>query len=449
MTRLKTTILRLLKFINPVLMTAPFGYAWYEFYRETLYYEPFYRRGNYALLILFLVIYAYLAHIYEGYSVSTSKKNDIVLSQTLSIFITDCLMYVLTYMLARHLPNPLPLLGVFISQIIISFIWTWLVSGWYFAAFPKKKTTIIFDDRPELDLLIQKYGLDVVYDVHRKINVKDVISNLLILDDSDVIFFSGVHSHDRNVIIKYTLNKKTENFIIPRIGDVLMHGAKKVHMLHLPMLMVQRYNPTIEYTFIKRLFDLVVSLICLIVFSPLMIITAIAIRISDGGPALYKQVRLTKNGKKFKIYKFRSMRMDAEKDGVARLSTGDSDTRITPVGRIIRRFRIDEFPQLFNVIAGDMSLIGPRPERPEIAEEYMKKLPEYNLRLQTKAGMTGYAQIYGKYNSTPYDKLQLDLFYTINPSFIEDIRIIFSTIKILFIKESTDGIEEGKTNAAR
>ena len=430
-------------------MTVPFGYAWYEFYRATLYYEPFYRRGNYALLLLFFVIYAYLAHIYEGYSVSISKKNDIVLSQTLSIFITDCLMYVLTYMLARHLPNPLPLLAVFASQIVISIIWTWLVSGWYFAAFPKQKTTIIFDDRPELDLLIHKYGLDVVYDIHRKINVKDVISNLRILDDSDVVFFSGVHSHDRNVILKYTLTKKIENFIIPRIGDVLMHGAKKVHMLHLPMLMVQRYNPTIEYSFIKRLFDLVVSLICLILFSPLMIITAIAIRLSDGGPAFYKQIRLTKNGKQFKMYKFRSMRIDAEKDGVARLSTGDSDTRITPVGRIIRRFRIDEFPQLFNVITGDMSLIGPRPERPEIFEEYTKKLPEYNLRLQTKAGMTGYAQIYGKYNSTPYDKLQLDLFYTINPSFIEDMRIIFSTIKILFIKESTDGIEEGKTNAAR
>jgi lipopolysaccharide/colanic/teichoic acid biosynthesis glycosyltransferase len=178
-----------------------------------------------------------------------------------------------------------------------------------------------------------------------------------------------------------------------------------------------------------------------------MIITAICIKAEDHGPALYKQVRLTKDGKEFEIYKFRSMRTDAEKDGVARLSTGASDSRITKVGKFIRKVRIDELPQLFNIIKGDLTIVGPRPERPEIAKEYEKTLPEYAMRLQAKAGLTGYAQVFGKYNTTPYDKLLMDLMYIANASVFEDLRIIFSTVKILFQPESTEGIEDGQTTA--
>ena len=140
--------------------------------------------------------------------------------------------------------------------------------------------------------------------------------------------------------------------------------------------------------------------------------------------------------------------MDAEKDGVARLSTGENDDRVTPVGRVIRSLRIDEIPQLFNILGGSMSFVGPRPERPEIAKQYEKDLPEFNLRLQAKAGLTGLAQVYGKYNTDPYDKLQMDLMYIANPSIIEDLRIIFATIKILFMKESTEGVAEGQTTAS-
>ena len=164
---------------------------------------------------------------------------------------------------------------------------------------------------------------------------------------------------------------------------------------------------------------------------------------------MYKQKRLTKNGKEFYVLKFRSMRQDAEKDGVARLSTGDADPRITPVGRVIRKLRIDELPQLFNILGGSMSIVGPRPERPEIAAQYAEELPEFNLRLQAKAGLTGYAQVYGKYNTTPYNKLQMDLMYIAHPSFFEDLRIIFATVKILFLPESTEGVAEGMETAMK
>ena len=197
----------------------------------------------------------------------------------------------------------------------------------------------------------------------------------------------------------------------------------------------------------KRAIDIVVSLIAAIILSPVFLITAIAIKATDHGPIFYKQVRLTKDGKEFKILKFRSMRVDAEKDGVARLSTGENDNRITSVGKIIRACRVDELPQLFNILKGDLSIVEPRPERPEIASQYYKEMPEFALRLQAKAGLTGYAQVYGKYNTTPYDKLTMDLMYIAHPSIVEDLKIMLSTVKILFLPESTEGVAENQITA--
>ena len=186
----------------------------------------------------------------------------------------------------------------------------------------------------------------------------------------------------------------------------------------------------------------------LLLFSPILLGAAIAVKLEDGGPVFYKQVRLTKDGREFNMLKFRSMVVSAEQDGVARLSTGDDDPRITRVGRVLRAHRFDELPQLFNVLGGSMSLVGPRPERPEIAAEYERDMPEFALRLQCKAGLTGYAQVYGKYNTTPYDKLQMDLMYISKPSIVEDIKILFATLAILFRRESTEGVAPGHTNAS-
>lgn len=214
-----------------------------------------------------------------------------------------------------------------------------------------------------------------------------------------------------------------------------------------PVMKVQRVQVKREYCIVKRLMDIVVSLTGLIVVSPIMAITALAIKLYDGGPAFYRQQRLTRNGRMFSILKFRSMNVNAEKDGMARLAS-ENDNRITPIGKIIRATRIDELPQLINILVGDMSLVGPRPERPEIAAEYEKILPEYALRLQVKAGLTGTAQVYGRYNTEPYSKLQMDLMYMNKMSLLTDIQLIFSTIKIVFMKESTAGIQAGKITAA-
>ena len=196
------------------------------------------------------------------------------------------------------------------------------------------------------------------------------------------------------------------------------------------------------YRFFKRIFDIVISVAALVVLSPIILITTIAIKLDDGGDVFYRQERLTKNGASFLIIKFRSMKMNAESDGVAVLSTGDSDDRITKIGHFIRKVRLDELPQLINVLKGEMSIVGPRPERPEIAKEYEKELPEFSLRLQMKAGVTGYAQVYGKYNTKPYDKLLMDLLYISRANLLEDFRILIATVKILFMAESTEGVAE-------
>ena len=227
---------------------------------------------------------------------------------------------------------------------------------------------------------------------------------------------------------------------------MVMLSGSEANLVHLPLLKINRYQPSNIYLFVKRAVDIILSLLGIIILSPFMIITAFLVKL-DGGPALYKQTRLTKDEKEFEILKFRSMRVDAEKDGVARLSTGDKDDRITKVGKIIRKIRFDELPQLFNILKGDMTIVGPRPERPEIADQYYEFLPEFRLRLQAKAGLTGYAQVYGQYNTEPEDKLLFDLMYISHPSLWNDLKIMFATIKVLFIKDSTEGIAEGQTTA--
>ena len=197
--------------------------------------------------------------------------------------------------------------------------------------------------------------------------------------------------------------------------------------------------------FVKRMFDLVLSLIAMISVAPLMLIIAVAIKIQDGGPVFYKQKRVTKDGKTFDILKFRSMMVNAESGGYnLSMRASGKDPRITKVGSFIRAIRVDELPQLLNILKGDMTIVGPRPERVENVEAYSADMPEWHFREKVKAGLTGYAQIYGKYNTSAYDKLRLDLMYIENYSLLLDLRLIFQTLRILFSKESTEGFDKAE-----
>ena len=438
--------IRIAKIINLLIMVIPFVYVWYGFYADELW-VMFFKRGHWLVIALYAFMYFVIGRIYDAFKMSYNTKGEMIYSQSLSLLEVNVFMYIVAWLLIRHVPAVLPIIGVYLIQIILATVWSYASQTWYFKTFPTNKTVVIWDMRKGISNLISEYDLTKKFKVVADASAEECISNLSILDDADTVFLVGVHSHDRNIIAKYCLMNDIKAFVIPRVGDLIITGSKRTHMFHLLMLKVERFNPSFEYLIVKRLGDIVLSLIAIILFSPILLVTAVCIKIEDHGPVIYKQIRLTKDGKKFKILKFRSMRTDAEKDGVARLSTGDTDERITKVGHIIRKCRIDELPQLFNILKGDLTIVGPRAERPELASEYEAELPEFALRLQAKAGLTGYAQVYGKYNTIPYDKLLMDLMYIANAGVFEDLRIIFATVKILFMPESTEGIQDGATNA--
>ena len=440
--------LRLVKLLNVLLVAAPFAFCWYLYYGQRLFQFDFYRNGNFAVIGLFVLVYVIFARVYDAFVVSVNRVSEMIYSQGLAIVLSDAVMFIVTWLLMRDFPNPLPAFATLFTQLLLTGIWSLVANKWYYRVFPPKKSAIIYDRRHDMEGLIREYGLQKKFDIRLTVESQECAQNTDMLEGLETVFISGVTSHERNTILKYCIEKGINVYVIPRIGDLIMSSAYRVHMFHLPMLRLGRCNPRPEAKLIKRLFDIISSASVLLVISPIMLITALAIKLQDGGPVFYKQTRLTKDGKEFKVLKFRSMRVDAEKDGVARLSTGDKDDRITRVGRVIRKLRIDELPQLLNILGGSMSVVGPRPERPEIAKQYEEELPEFRLRLQVKAGLTGYAQVYGKYNTTPYDKLQMDLMYIANPSFVEDLRIIFATIKIIFLPESTEGVAEGQTTAS-
>ena len=322
-------------------------------------------------------------------------------------------------------------------------LWSYVGNWFYFCVRPTRRTVLVYrtaSDRRRFGSIGGK-PIERLYNIVAEIQHNGSFAEIKErLDKFDAVFVAGVSSKCRNEIVKYCKERGIPAFFLPKVGDVIMREAVHITSFDSPVLYVERSRPRIEYRILKRTFDICASLAGIVVLSPLMAVTAIVIKLYDHGPALYKQVRLTKDGREFEIWKFRSMRVDAEADGVARLSTGEGDSRITPVGRFARKCRLDELPQLFNILAGDMSVVGPRPERPEIAEQYCGQIPDFRLRLQVKAGLTGYAQVYGKYSTDPYEKLEFDLLYISEMSALTDLRLIFATLAILGRAESTEGV---------
>lgn len=423
------------------MMMVIFAGCWYQFYAGKIV-APFYDKGNFLMLLIFITVYTLYARIYDSFMFSVVRNSELIYGQMLALFITNLIMYLVILMLKRNFPNLLPLIFCFVLQVLMSIIWTKLASQIFIKNSACKRTLLVYDQKEDLSDWDQNPNLSQKCKIINSLKIDDF--KIADLKKIDCVFLIDIHSHQRNQIMKYCVAHNIQVMILPRLGDVIMSGASELHILHLPVLMVNRYSPKPEFLIIKRLFDLIVSLVAFIIISPLFLCISLAIKLNDHGPVFYKQVRLTKNGREFKVIKFRSMKIDAERDGVARLSSGENDDRVTKIGRFLRKVRFDELPQLLNIIKGEMSIVGPRPERPEIAAQYEKELSEFNLRLQAKAGLTGYAQVYGKYNTDPYNKLKMDLMYIAHPSIWNDLKIMFATIKILFMSESTEGVDSKK-----
>ena len=242
--------------------------------------------------------------------------------------------------------------------------------------------------------------------------------------------------------MKICTEQKKGFYFTPRIEDIFCQGAEEKNLTDTPLLKYKYVYEMKSGYFGKRLFDLFLAAVFLVLLSPVFLLAAVCIKIEDGGPVFYKQERCTKNGRVFEILKFRSMVVNAEKDGVK--PCAENDTRVTKVGKLIRATRIDELPQIINILKNDMSFVGPRPERIEHVEKYTKEMPEFAYRLRVNGGLTGYAQVWGKYNTSAYDKLRYDLMYIENQSFYLDIKILALTFRTVFKSESTEGFEDMK-----
>lgn len=444
--------LLLVKVLLVAVDTAFFAAAWYLFYSEQLFVETFYGKGHLFVIALFVVLYVSLAKLYGGFDLTTSSASELSYGHAVAAVITAFFTYIVLWLLQRTLPNVLPLLAVMAGMILASALWSGPAVRLTNRLLPPKRTVLIYAyseamENGQMIINNMPWRFALVGQLAVDGDPARTLAELKAMN-AEAVMICGVSSSVRNDIVKFCIAEKMEAYVRPNIGDYLINGAKTMQMCSLPVMLCQRCNPSVWYLVVKRGMDIALSLAALVILSPLMLVTAAAIKLYDGGPVFYKQIRLTKDRKEFYVYKFRSMRVDAEKDGVARLAS-QGDDRITPVGKVIRSLRIDELPQLLCILMGTMTIVGPRPERPEIAEQYEKEMPEFALRLQAKAGLTGYAQVYGKYNTSPYNKLQMDLQYIGSMGLVTDLKIIFATIKVLFVPESTEGVAQGQTTARK
>lgn len=445
----KKTILFIISLISIMLMTAVFSYVWYNYYFDTMYRFKFYRRGNYMLIALYAVVLLFFSSMYGGLKIGQLRKAEVMLSQCLSLFMTNIVTYIVISLLAFRLVNPTVLFLMMLVEMVISSIFNYIAIYFYNSIFQPWKILLIYGNRPALGLVHKVETRRDKYAIYDAINVNEGIEAVAAkMKDFQTVIIGDISAVERNDVLKYCYANGIRAYVVPKISDILLMGSDRIHIFDTPFMLSKGYTLSFDQLLAKRILDLIVVIPALIIASPVMILAAIAIKLYDKGPVFYKQVRLTKDDKEFKIYKFRSMIVDAEGDGVAKLAK-ENDDRITPVGHFIRATRIDELPQLFNILKGEMSFVGPRPERPEIAKEYCKEIPEFSFRTKVKAGLTGYAQVYGKYNTTPYDKLKLDLFYISNYSLWTDIKLILMTIKIVFKKEATEGVDDDWTTATR
>ena len=442
----KQLLITCVKLLHYALSILLFTVFWMLFRYGTVFPDPqavgF--RYNYFTIAFYGVMLFFFNRTYNSFLLGYSRIRSLAFAQILSHLISLTILYVITSLAWDHFNNPALFLGLLVLDIGLDIVWSYFANSFFFRLYPRKRTLMIY--RNKLDKMrlgsIQGKPSERLYEITDEMMFDGKFSEIRDkLKGYDAVFVAGVNSRCRNGILKYCKEENIAGFFLPHVGDVIMQESQHIQSFDSPVLYVTRSSMKPEYRIIKRAFDLTASLLGIIVLSPVMAVTALAIKLYDGGPAIYKQVRLTRDGKEFKIWKFRSMRVDAEKDGVARLSTGDNDDRITPIGKIVRKCRLDELPQLFNILMGDMSVVGPRPERPEIAEQYYQTIPDFKLRLQVKAGLTGYAQVYGKYNTDPYEKLEFDLLYINNMSILTDLKLIFATIAILGSSESTTGVK--------
>ena len=432
-----------------------FFYVWYRFVFHFAGKEEssYYLKGSGNLLMslgIYIGLYIFIGHGLRAFAIGVERTTNIVAAQILSILLTDiCEIFVSMAVSGRWRfwgQFAWKYLRIFLIQAIVLVILSILMIMLYRILFPPTDLIELYGREnglyDKVNHLQYKYHITESIYVHGQ-NLEDISERIR---PHQAVLINDLSSRMRNKVLKACFQMDKRVYVVPKISDIIIKGSEPLNLFDTPMFLCRNREITWWQRIVKRVLDAVFSLTALIILSPFLLITAIAIKIEDGGPILYRQERVTRGGKHFMMLKFRSMIVDAEADGKPH-PAGEKDPRITKVGNLIRACRVDELPQLINILKGDMSIVGPRPERVEHVEKYSKMIPEFNFRLKMKGGLTGYAQVYGKYNTSPLDKLKLDLTYITNYSLLTDVQIVFETLKILFLKESTEGFGENAAAA--
>ena len=403
---------------------------------------PFYYKGFLLMGAFYALFFVIFSYILGGMKIGYLKSSSLMLSQTLALIAANVSIYLETVLLSARFVNIIPMIELTAIDIVVIFIWTFLVNRIFRKLFPARHILLLYEEYDPSMLLRKVNSRKDRYLIKKSMNVEEGWESITKeMCNYDAVFLCDIHSPLRNRLVKYCYANGIRSYITPKISDIIIRSSENIHMFDTPLLLSRNNGLSFEQKLVKRFMDIVISLVMLVITSPFMLVTAVAIKLYDGGPVFFRQKRCTINGREFYIHKFRSMIVNAEKEGEVIPAT-DDDERITPVGKVIRKTRLDELPQFIDILKGDMSVVGPRPERVEHVEMYTREIPEFSYRLKVKGGLTGYAQIYGKYNTTAYDKLKLDLMYIQNYSLLLDLKLIIMTVKIIFVKESTEGFED-------
>lgn len=443
---------RILSFFTSLILMSvfviAFAYVWYVFYRSVtvdgIEILDYYRRGHWVVIGIYAIIIMLFMNIYGSYKVWYLKTEDAIYSQIISIICANVVEYFQISLIGKDFMPVTPMVMLTVFDLVFAFAWTFGISALFHKLYPPRKMIMIYDGSINAQTLVEKMSLrSDKYMICKAVCVSNGLDKILYeIQDYDSVIICDIDNELKSKLVKYCFKNHKRAYITPSISDIIIRGADDVTLFDTPLVLCRNNGLSFEQRFFKRGFDILVSGIALIPLSIVMLGCAIAIKLEDGGKVFYKQVRLTKDGKEFKIYKFRSMIENAEANGPQLAQ--DNDSRITKVGAVLRKYRLDEIPQLLNILKGDMSIIGPRPERPELTKKYEKTMPEFTYRLNVKAGLTGYAQVTGKYDTTPYDKLKMDLMYIENYSLLFDIKICFMTLKIILFPVKTNSEELGE-----
>lgn len=405
---------------------------------------------------IFVVVMLILTIVYGGYDIGVKKMRSVFASVSLTTFFTDLITYVILQIMNTNPNNPdanarfmlwgedlALLLGAFILQIGIIYFFVAVGYHFYFKINPPQSCVIVTSSQElaqhvacKLATFPQKYHLaDVVH--YECPDLKQTIRK------HDAVFIAGIPDTEEALLEAYCYKHNRTIYLMAELEDVVISTAQQHILDDTPFLYIHRMEPTLMQRLIKRACDMLISLAGLILTSPVMLITAIALKASGNGTVLFRQKRATLNGRVFEIVKFRTMYPTNTVDENS-VSTLENDARVTPLGKFLREYRIDELPQLWNVLKGDMSIVGPRPEMLENVDRYTREVPEFAYRQQMKAGLTGLAQIEGKYNTMPKDKAILDLLYIENFSLSYDFKLMLRTLTIFFRHDSTEGFGQKK-----